>query len=117
MRELKCKPNTVTYNLLIELFNKEKSTDMMLRMKKEMDEEGVEPNVNTYGVLIKAFCGRGHWKKAYHFLREMVEDKSLKPTIPVYEMVLELLRRAGQLTKHGELVEKMAERGFIARSL
>ncbi|XP_073012062.1 uncharacterized protein [Typha latifolia] len=116
MRELGVRPNTVTYNLLMQLFNKEKSMDMVLRMKKEMDAEGVEPNVNTYAALIAAFCGRGNWRRAYATMVEMVEEKSLKPSGAVYEMVLELLRRAGQLKKHEELVEKMAERGFASRA-
>ncbi|XP_017701151.1 pentatricopeptide repeat-containing protein At1g20300, mitochondrial [Phoenix dactylifera] len=117
MRELGCRPNTVTYNLLMQLFGKDKSMDMMLRMKQEMEEEGIEPNVNTYGVLISEFCGRGHWKQAYKMMREMVEEKCLKPTVPMYEALLALLRRAGQLRRHEELVEKMAERGFISRPL
>lgn len=117
MREVKCEPNTVTYNLLMGLFSKAKSMDMVLRMKKEMEEEGVEANVNTYGVLISAFCERGHWKRAYGLMKEMVEQKCLKPSGPTREMVFGLLRNAGQLTKHEELVEKMVERGFISRHL
>ncbi|XP_039127980.1 pentatricopeptide repeat-containing protein At1g20300, mitochondrial [Dioscorea cayenensis subsp. rotundata] len=117
MREVKCEPNTVTYNLLMGLFSKAKSMDMVLRMKKEMEEEGVEANVNTYGVLISAFCERGHWKRAYGLMKEMVEQKCLKPSGPTREMVFGLLRNAGQLTKHEELVEKMVERGFISRYL
>lgn len=115
MQELQCKPNVVTCNLLMKLFNKEKSMDMVLRIKKDMDAQGVEPNVNTYGALIESFCGRGNWRRAHATLREMVEEKSLKPTKPVYDMVLMLLRKAGQLRKHEELVEAMADRGFIKR--
>uniref|UniRef100_A0ACD5YD38 Uncharacterized protein n=1 Tax=Avena sativa TaxID=4498 RepID=A0ACD5YD38_AVESA len=113
MEELQCKPNVVTYNLLMKLFNKEKSMDMVLRIKKDMESQRVEPNANTYGALIEMFCGRGNWRRAHATLREMVEEKSLKPAKPVYEMVLSLLRKAGQLRKHEELVEAMADRGFI----
>lgn len=115
MMELGCKPNTGTYNLLMELFSKEKSMDMVLRMKREMEKEGVEPNAYTYSVLIAAFCERGHWKRAYVLIKEMLEEKCLKPTAPVYETAMALLKRAGQLRKHEEIVEKMVERGFIAQ--
>ncbi|XP_062200137.1 pentatricopeptide repeat-containing protein At1g20300, mitochondrial-like [Phragmites australis] len=115
MRELQCKPNVVTYNALLRLFNKEKSMDMVLRMKKDMDAEGVEPNLHTYAALIEAFCGRGNWRRAHTTLKEMVEEKSFKPSKQVYDMVLTLLRKAGQLMKHEELVELMADRGFISR--
>ncbi|EXB81505.1 hypothetical protein L484_014313 [Morus notabilis] len=117
MKELKCKPNTVTYNVLMQMFAESKSMDMVLKLKEEMDESEVEPNVNTYRVLIVMFCGMGHWNNAYRFFREMIEEKCLKPSFPVYEMVLEQLRKAGQLKKHEELVEKMVARGFVTRPL
>ncbi|KAF8406660.1 hypothetical protein HHK36_008750 [Tetracentron sinense] len=117
MNELKCMPNTVTYNVLMRMFVDSKSTDMVLKLKKEMDENEVEPNVNTYRVLISMFCGIGHWNQAYKFFNEMLEEKCLKPTLPVYEMVLQQLRKAGQIKKHEELVEKMVDRGFVARPL
>jgi len=114
MRELQCKPNVVTYNCLLRLFNKEKSMDMVLRMKRTMDAEGIEPNIHTYAILIEAFCGRGNWKRAHATLREMIEEKSFKPSKQVRDMVLTLLRKAGQLKKHEELVELMADQGFIS---
>ncbi|KAK9165045.1 hypothetical protein Scep_000236 [Stephania cephalantha] len=114
MNELKCKGNTVTYNVLMGMFAGKKSADMVIKLKKEMDENEVEPNVNTYRVLISMFCGMGHWSRAYGFFKEMIEDKCLKPSLPVYEMVLQQLRKAGQIKKHEELVEKMVERGFAS---
>ncbi|KAI4328581.1 hypothetical protein L6164_020921 [Bauhinia variegata] len=117
MKELKCQGNTLTYNILMRMFADSKSTDMVLKMKKEMDENEIEPNVNTYRILIKMYCGMGHWNNAYKFLREMVEEKCLKPNLAVYEMVLGQLRKAGQLKKHEELVDKMVARGFVSRPL
>ncbi|ESR48497.1 hypothetical protein CICLE_v10000789mg [Citrus x clementina] len=117
MKDLKCEPNTVTYNILMQMFATSKSTDMVLKLKKEMEENEVEPNVNTYRILITMYCGMGHWNNAYKYIREMIEEKCLKPGSSVYEMVLQQLRRAGQLQKHEELVEKMVDRGFTARPL
>ncbi|XP_022140589.1 pentatricopeptide repeat-containing protein At1g20300, mitochondrial isoform X1 [Momordica charantia] len=117
MKDLGCKANTVTYNILMRMFAESKSADMIFKLKKEMDEEEVEPNVNTYRVLISLYCGMGHWNNAYKFFREMIEEKCLKPSMPIYQMVLQLLRNAGQLKKHEELVDKMVERGFASRPL
>jgi len=89
--------------------------DMVLRMKRTMDAEEIEPNIHTYAILIEAFCGRGNWKRAHATLREMIEEKSFKPSKQVRDMVLTLLRKAGQLKKHEELVELMADQGFISR--
>ena len=86
---------------------------MVLKMKKEMDENQVEPNVNTYRILISMFCEMKHWNNAYKLMKEMVEEKCLRPNLSVYELVLELLRKAGHLKKHEELVDKMVARGFV----
>ncbi|KAG9150277.1 hypothetical protein Leryth_017594 [Lithospermum erythrorhizon] len=117
MKEAKCKPDTVTYNILLQMFAESKSTDMVIKLKKEMDASEVEPNVNTFKILISMYCRMGHWNNAYQYLKEMVEEKSLKPSDSVYKMVLELLRKAGQIKKHEELVQKMILRGFVVRSL
>ncbi|WCJ41841.1 Pentatricopeptide repeat (PPR) superfamily protein [Euphorbia peplus] len=117
MKEMKCKPNTVTYNILMGMFVNSKSIDMVLKLKKEMEENDVELNINTYRVLISMYCGMGHWNNAYKYFREMIEEKRLKPSLPVYEMVLRVLRNAEQLKKHEELVEIMVGRGFATRPL
>ncbi|KAJ6306278.1 hypothetical protein OIU78_021569 [Salix suchowensis] len=117
MKELNCEANTVTYNTLMKMFVASKSTDMVLKLKKEMDENKIEPNVNTYKVLITMYCGMGHWNNAYKFFREMIDEKCLRPSLPVYDMVLQQLRKGGQLKKHEELVEKMVDRGFVTRPL
>ncbi|XP_016493446.2 pentatricopeptide repeat-containing protein At1g20300, mitochondrial [Nicotiana tabacum] len=117
MKELKCKPNTVTYNILMKMFADSKSTDMVIKLWKEMDENEVEPNVNTFKILISMYCGMGHWNNAYKYFKEMIEDKCLRPSESVYDMVLKQLRKSGQLRKHEELVEKMIDRGFATRSV
>ncbi|GKB02465.1 pentatricopeptide repeat-containing protein [Tanacetum coccineum] len=117
MKALKCQPNTVTYNLLMRMFAESKSVDMVLKLKEEMDENEVELNVNSYRILIGMYCALGHWNNAYKFFREMIEDKCLKPSNGDYDMVLGQLRKAGQIKKHEELVEKMVSRGFVARPL
>ncbi|XP_078173934.1 uncharacterized protein LOC144567634 [Carex rostrata] len=106
---------TATYNLLIELFNKEDKMDMVLRIKKEMENNGVKSNVNTYSALITAYCGRGNWMRACDALMEMVEVKCLKPKDLVYRMVMDLLKRAGQLQKCKDLKEMMVKRGFLEK--
>ncbi|KAL8514824.1 hypothetical protein ACS0TY_013786 [Phlomoides rotata] len=117
MKDAKCTPNTVTYNVLMQMFLESKSNDMVIKLWKEMDENEVEPNVNTFKILIAMYCSMGHWNNAYKYFREMIEDKCLRPSPQVYEMVMKQLRKVGQLQKHQELMEKMIDRGFIARPL
>ncbi|KAL7155549.1 hypothetical protein ABFS83_03G082400 [Erythranthe nasuta] len=117
MKEVKCIPNTVTYNVLMQMFSLSKSIDMVIKLWKEMGENEVEPNVNTYKILITMYCLMGHWNNAYKYFKEMVEEKCLKPSPKMYEMVMQQLRKAGQLKKNEELMEKMVDRGFVTRPL
>ncbi|KAL1542865.1 pentatricopeptide repeat-containing protein, mitochondrial [Salvia divinorum] len=117
MKDVKCTPNTVTYNVLMQMFSESKSTDMVIKLWKEMHENEVEPNVNTFKILISLYCSMGHWNNAYKYFREMIEEKCLRPSPQVYEMVMKQLRKAGQLKKHEELMEKMVDRGFVIRPL
>ncbi|KAJ6736444.1 CHLOROPLAST RNA PROCESSING 1-LIKE PROTEIN [Salix viminalis] len=114
MLDAGCQPNSITYNSLMRIHVKAGRTE---KLKKEMDENKIEPNVNTYKVLITMYCGMGHWNNAYKFFREMIDEKCLRPSLPVYDMVLQQLRKGGQLKKHEELVEKMVDRGFVTRPL
>ncbi|KAL6493001.1 hypothetical protein OROGR_032760 [Orobanche gracilis] len=117
MKEVKCRPNKVTYNILMQMFSLTRSTDMVIKLWNEMGENDVEPNVNTYKILITMYCLMGHWNNAYKYFKEMIEDKCLRPSPRVYEMVMQQLRKAGQLKKQEELMEKMVDREFITRPL
>ncbi|KAK2375622.1 putative pentatricopeptide repeat-containing protein, mitochondrial [Trifolium repens] len=74
-------------------------------------------NANSYRILIFMFCEKGHRNNACKLMKEMVEEKSLKPNLSIYETVLELLRKAGQLKMLEELVDKMVARGFVSFAL
>ncbi|XP_057871220.1 pentatricopeptide repeat-containing protein At1g20300, mitochondrial [Cryptomeria japonica] len=117
MKELKCSPNTATYNALMRMFSKMKSTDMVLEIRREMKQNACEANVDTYRVLIGTFCQFGHWNQAYKHFKEMTEEKCIQPSLEIYKMVLDVLRKAGQIQKHEELVDKMHAKGFFKRSL
>ncbi|CAA0831082.1 Pentatricopeptide repeat-containing protein -mitochondrial [Striga hermonthica] len=117
MKDVGCKANTVTYNILMQMFSLSRSTDMVIKLWKKMVESEVEPNVNSYKIIITMYCLMGHWNNAYKYFKEMVEEKCLRPSPKVYEMVMEQLKKAGQLKMQEELMGKMAEREFIARRL
>ncbi|EPS73405.1 hypothetical protein M569_01350, partial [Genlisea aurea] len=112
MKELKCRPDTVTYNILMKMFAESKSCDMVIKLWREMHENEVEPNQNSFKTVILLFCSMGHWNNAYKYFREMIECRCLRPSPKVYESVMQQLRSAGEMKKHGELMEKMAARGF-----
>ncbi|KAL2512822.1 Pentatricopeptide repeat-containing protein [Abeliophyllum distichum] len=121
-----CEPNASTFNPIFQsvmksqdvnaahqLFAKTKElksklTDTVVKFKKEMDENEIEPNENTFRILISMYCSMGHWNNAYKYFREMIEDKCLRPSPQVYEM-----RKVGQLNKYEELVHKMVDREFM----
>ncbi|KAK6152141.1 hypothetical protein DH2020_014776 [Rehmannia glutinosa] len=100
--------SSVTYNILMQMFSVSRSIDMVIKLWKEMGENEVEPNVNTYKILITMYCLMGHWNNAYKYFKEMIE-KCLRPSPKVYEMVMQQLRKVGQLKKQEELMEKIVD--------
>lgn len=116
MKDLNCAPNVVTYNVLMNMFSQMKSTDMVLKLRREMEQSGCEANINTYRILIATFGQFGHWNQMYKLFKEMAEEKCIRPTPTVYKMVLDELRKAGQMQKHEELVDKMDAKGYFKRS-
>ncbi|XP_051139888.1 pentatricopeptide repeat-containing protein At1g20300, mitochondrial [Andrographis paniculata] len=117
MNEMKCRGNTVTYNILMQMFVETKSNDMAIKLWKEMDEIGVEANANSFKILILMFCSIGHWNNAYKYFRQMVEERCLRPSPALYEMVMRELRKSGQLKKHDEINRMMVDRGFAGKPL
>ena len=88
MKEMKCQGSVVTYNLLMHLFRQARLTDMVLKMRREMEEDGVEANINTYKVLVSMFYAMGHWNRAYGLFKEMTKEKGIDPSLGITEVVL-----------------------------
>ncbi|MED6194979.1 hypothetical protein PIB30_033703 [Stylosanthes scabra] len=136
MKRLDCPADTITYNFLIESHCRDENLEEAVKVLNSMVKKGVAPNASSFNSIfgciaqlhdvngahrmyarMKELKCQGHWNNAYKFMKEMVEEKGLKPNQSVYETVLELLRKAGQLKLHEDLVEKMVSRGFISRPL
>lgn len=117
MKELNCVPNVASYNALMQMFSEMKSTDMVLKLRKEMEENGCETNFGTYRTLIGMHCQFGNWNQSYLLFKDMTEVKCMRPPLDIYRMVLDVLRKAGQMQKHEQLADIMDAKGFFPRAM
>ncbi|KOM45088.1 hypothetical protein LR48_Vigan06g039400 [Vigna angularis] len=120
MKRLGCPADTISYNFIIESHCRDENLDEAVKILNLMVKKGVAPNASTFncvfGCIAKLhdvngahwmyarmkelkcqpntsiFCEMKHWNNAYKLMKEMVEEKCLRPNLLVYETVMELLR-------------------------
>ncbi|KOM28766.1 hypothetical protein LR48_Vigan583s001700 [Vigna angularis] len=120
MKRLGCLADTISYNFIIESHCRDENLDEAVKNLNLMVKKGVAPNASTFncvfGCIAKLhdvngahwmyarmkelkcqpntsmFCEMKHWNNAYKLMKEMVEEKCLRPNLLVYETVMELLR-------------------------
>lgn len=59
MVEFGCKPTVKIYNHLLDAMLKESRFHMITPIYRDMKRDGIDPNVYTYNILLKALCKNG----------------------------------------------------------
>ncbi|ONK62991.1 uncharacterized protein A4U43_C07F10260 [Asparagus officinalis] len=97
-------PDVVAHTAVIEAYANVRSFERMLA-------SGVEPNVYTYGVLIKGLARDGRVGEARKFLAEMT-GKGMRPNAGVCVEVFEACVREEKVGEGRAILEEMKGRGF-----
>ncbi|OWM71735.1 hypothetical protein CDL15_Pgr005923 [Punica granatum] len=78
--------------------------DSAMELFKEMEEEGVKPDLITYLSVLTA-CGRkGMVDVGREVFKSMIRDHSIEPSHEHYSCMVDMLGRAGQLNEAEELL-------------
>ncbi|WOG89448.1 hypothetical protein DCAR_0208686 [Daucus carota subsp. sativus] len=77
---------------------------------------GVLANVESYNVLMSAFCLNGDLSIAYKLFNEMFK-RDLVPDVESYRIVMQGLCRRSQVSKAADLLEDMLNKGFVPDAL
>ncbi|KAG1326297.1 pentatricopeptide repeat-containing protein, mitochondrial-like [Cocos nucifera] len=72
----------------------------------QLREEGLSPDVITYGTLISAYCKVSNMKKAIEIYEKMVK-LGLKPTLATYHELISHLGNDGRMYELDSLYQKM----------
>eukprot|EP00261_Vitis_vinifera_P031865 XP_019073108.1 PREDICTED: pentatricopeptide repeat-containing protein At3g07290, mitochondrial isoform X2 [Vitis vinifera] len=110
-KEENCRPNSVTYSILIHGLCEAGRLEEAFQLKQEMVEKGCQPSTRTYTVLIKAKCDIGMTDKAMKMLDEMA-TKACVPNVHTYTILIDRLCREGKIEEANGVFRKMLKHGL-----
>ena len=111
-QEESCRPNSVTYSILIHGLCEAGRLEQAFQLKQEMIERGCQPSTHTYTVLIKAMCDIGMIDKAMNMLDEMI-TKACVPNVHTYTILIDRLCREGKTEEANGVFRKMLKDGLF----
>lgn len=92
-------PNIVTYNTLLDACHKAGELDVALRVKDQLDNTDIRPDLRTYTTLIatvgrkvSSASGANDPTRAFYFLKEM-KSKRIRPNGKTYSALIDVCGR------------------------
>ncbi|KZV52583.1 pentatricopeptide repeat-containing protein mitochondrial-like [Dorcoceras hygrometricum] len=76
----------------------------------------VAPNMESYNILMRAFCSNGDLSIAYSLFNQMYK-RDIVPDVESYRILMQALCRKSQVNKAVELMEDMFNKGFVPDTL
>ncbi|XP_038896391.1 LOW QUALITY PROTEIN: pentatricopeptide repeat-containing protein At3g22470, mitochondrial-like [Benincasa hispida] len=110
---INCKPNVICYHIIIDGLCKfccSGNWKEAKRLLNEMVDQGVQPNVVTFNVLIDMFCKAGKVIKAKELL-ELMTHRGTLPDLFTYNSLIEGFCLVGDLNGANELFVSMPSKG------
>ena len=108
------KPNVATFNTVLMAQAESRNSGNVARVYKfltSVDDRPVEPNRQTYNIMIRAFADMKQPKEAESVLRNM-RKAGLVPDVDLYTLVVSAYERTGQPLQALRLMESMNAEGY-----
>lgn len=109
------------YSVLVYGWCKIGRVDMAERLLNEMVENGIEPNVVTYNILLSGICRRAWLSPDYRFEKVLraadkvfdeMRERGIDPDVTSYSIVLHVYSRAHKPVIVMDKLKEMRERGI-----
>lgn len=96
MKEFRCMPDTVSYNVVIRLLLSSGRLDEAMGLLREMDSIDLYPDMVTYCCIIKGLCDAGSLEAAARLIKVM-KGHGCEPNSVVYSTILDGICMHGSL--------------------
>lgn len=106
MKEFNCRPDTVSYNVVIRLLVEKARLDEAMGLMREMGLIDLYPDMVTYVSIMKGFCDVGRLEDAFGLIKVM-KGHGCVPNAVVYSTLLDGICRHGSLDMALELLGGM----------
>lgn len=111
MKDLKCKPDTVTYNTVLHILGKAGQLDQMLSVYASMKASECEPDIVTFYTLINNSRKMGRLDLLLRFIQEMIK-RGVVPDLRAYTALVDGFGRSGNVEDAFKLYSEMNRRQF-----
>ncbi|KAF5191530.1 Pentatricopeptide repeat-containing protein [Thalictrum thalictroides] len=111
MKNLNCKPDLVTYNILLDVLGTSGWIDEMLLVFASIKESSLSPDIISYNTLINNLRKSGRLDLCLVFFREMSETE-VDPDLRTYTALIDSFGRSGHVEKALGLLGQMKKKGI-----
>ncbi|KAK7285726.1 hypothetical protein RJT34_20505 [Clitoria ternatea] len=117
MMQFNCKPLPKHLNRILDILVSHRCyVRPAFDLFKDAHRYGVEPNTESYNILMRAFCLNGDISIAYSLFNKMFK-RDVVPDIQSYRILMQALCRKSQVNGAVDLLEDMLNKGFVPDSL
>lgn len=103
--------SVTTYNALLDVCARSGEIARAEPLLKDMAQQGISPNIITYGTVIKAYCSANRLDQAFAVLSEMQANTDLHPDEVTYNTLLDGCARYGLFDRGLEVLADMRRAG------
>ncbi|KAI3522796.1 hypothetical protein L1887_00846 [Cichorium endivia] len=115
--EFNIKPHTKQLNVILEILVSQRThLRPAFDLFKSAHRYDVSPNVESYNILMRAFCSNGDLSIAYTLFNQMFK-RDVIPNVESYRILMQGLCRKSQVNRAVELLDDMLNKGFVPDSL
>lgn len=117
IREFGCKPLPKHLNHILEILVSHRSyLRPAFDLFRSAHRHGVLPNIQSYNILMRAFCLNGDISIAYSLFNKMFK-RDVSPDVESYRILMQGLCRKSQVNGAVDLLEDMLNKGFVPDTL
>ncbi|XP_073099929.1 pentatricopeptide repeat-containing protein At1g79540 [Elaeis guineensis] len=111
MVEFNCRPNTFTYNTVLQIFVDKDVILLAMAVYNQMLKSDCRSNRSTYNILMDGLCKAGKTQDALALFDEMLQ-RGISPNTMIYTVFLSSLCKADRLNDASRLLDSMKQKNY-----
>lgn len=102
----RCKPNVVTYNILLRAFAQARKADQVNTLFKDLDESIISPDIYTYNGVMDAYGKNGMIREMEDVLSRM-KSNQCKPDIITFNLLIDSYGKRQEFEKMEQVFKSL----------
>lgn len=102
----RCKPNIVTYNILLRAFAQSRNVDQVNSLFKDLDDSVVSPDIYTFNGVMDAYGKNGMIREMETVLARM-KSNQVKPDLITYNLLIDSYGKKQQFDKMEQVFKSL----------